>query len=157
MLPQAYPIELTQFLIAITGWGYSIRMLFDVYQDRLLVVMSGHNGRRLITANSEIEQEWYRLVISSLLVLFGFYSIVTEPPTAIPVLVPEFIEWNVRVLRYVLIAVTLLIAFKSFRARRVRRKLNEYPPDIPVGDRRKHDFGPPFAMEDRRKKAISPE
>lgn len=157
MLPQAYPIEMAQFLISITGWLYSIRMLFDVYQDRLLVILSRRNGRRLITANSEIEQEWYRLMISSLLLFFGFYSIITEPPTLIPVLVPTFIEWNVRILRYVLIIITIVISWKSYRARRVRRRLNEYPEEIVVEDRRKHDFGPPFAMEDRRKKAIPPE
>lgn len=157
MLPHAYPIEMAQFVIALTGWCYSIRMLFDVYQDRIFLVMNGKNGRRLITANSEIEQEWYRVAISSIFALFGLFSVITEPPTTIPVLIPLFIEINVRVLRYAVIGVTILVAFKSYRARNVRKCLNEYPDEIIITERRKHDFGPPFAMEERRKNVIPPE
>jgi hypothetical protein len=157
MIPQAYPIELAQFVISITGWCYNLRMLFDVYQDRTLLIATGKNGRRMITANSEIEQEWYRVVITTSLLLFGLYSIITEPPTVIPVLLPLFIEHNVTVLRYILIVITILIAFKSHRARRTRQRLDAYPEAETYKDRRRHDFGPPFAMEERRKKTIPPE
>lgn len=134
-----------------------MRMLFDVYQDRVYLISMGKNGKRLIIANSEVEQEWYRVAMSSLLIFLGFISIVTEPPTTIPVLLPSFIETNVSILRIGLICATCLVALKSFRARTTRKKVADYDDDVLDVERRKHDFGPPFAMEERRKNPFSTE
>lgn len=122
-LPNAYPIELAQMLVAVVGVYYSTRGIIEAWRDLQFLEVSGLNGARSFVASRNIFEETVRLIIH-LLLLFNGIIVVLYPPGPGLVL-PADRYFQMMVTRWVTTLTGLLLTAKSYRDVRDRARVRD--------------------------------